>query len=57
MSHYALLFGEANRVNTRIDLIRAVTAEQIQQVAAEWIRADRRVQVTYRRPENDGEQE
>jgi zinc protease len=73
MSHYALLFDDANRVNTRIDLIRTVTAEQIQQVAAEWIRADRRVQVTYRRPqtataagaaaeneaatENDGEQE
>ncbi|MDX6290956.1 MAG: zinc protease [Kribbellaceae bacterium] len=51
MSHYALLFGDANRVNTRIDLIRTVTAEQVQQVAAEWIRADGRAQVTYRRAE------
>jgi predicted Zn-dependent peptidase len=71
MSHYALLFGDANRVNTRIDLIRTVTAEQVQQVAAEWIRADGRAQVTYRRAEtaaaapaetgpaaeNEGEQE
>ena len=49
MSHHALLFGDPSRVNRRIDEIRAVTAEQVQQVAAEWIRADRRAQVTYRR--------
>jgi zinc protease len=59
MSHHALLFGDPSRVNRRIDEIRAVTAEQVQQVAAGWIRADRRAQVTYRRPstESSGEQQ
>jgi hypothetical protein len=49
ISHHALLFGDPNRINTRIDELRAVTAEQVQQVAAEWIRAGGRAQVTYRR--------
>jgi zinc protease len=49
ISHHALLFGDPDRVNTRIDQLRAVTPEQVQRVAAEWIRADRRAQVTYRR--------
>ncbi|HEU4947339.1 MAG TPA: pitrilysin family protein [Kribbella sp.] len=61
MSHHALLFGDPNRVNTRIDQLRAVTAEQVQEVAAEWIRADRRAQVAYRRletaTETSGEQQ
>ena len=30
ISHHALLFGDANRINTRIDQVRAVTAEQVQ---------------------------
>jgi len=33
ISHHALLFGDANRINTRIDQIRAVTAEQVQAAA------------------------
>jgi zinc protease len=53
MSHHALLLGDPNGVNTRIDQIRAVTAGQVQQVAAEWIRADRRAQITYRRRKAD----
>lgn len=51
LSHHALLFGDPHRVNHRIDEIQAITAEQVQRVAAEWIRAERRVQVTYRKKE------
>jgi predicted Zn-dependent peptidase len=57
ISHHALLFGDPFGINTRIDQIRAVTAEQVQAVAAEWIRAGKRAQVTYRRDEAAGEQE
>ena len=49
LSHHALLFGDPGRVNRRIDELRSVTPEQVQQVAAEWIRAERRAQVIYRR--------
>jgi predicted Zn-dependent peptidase len=58
ISHHALLFGDPNRINTRIDEIRAVTADEVQAAAAKWIRAEARVQVTYRRTEDAaGEQE
>lgn len=56
ISHHALLFGDPNRINTRIDQVRAVTVEQVQAAAAQWIRAAGRVQVAYRRSENAGEQ-
>jgi predicted Zn-dependent peptidase len=49
ISHHTLLFGDPNRINTRIDQLRAVTVEQVQQVATQWIRAEGRVQVTYRK--------
>lgn len=49
ISHHALLFGDPNRINTRIDELRAVTAEQVQAAASKWIRAGGRAQVTYRR--------
>jgi len=52
ISHHALLFGDANRINTRIDQIQAVTVEQVQTAARKWIRATGRVQVTYRRQES-----
>ena len=55
ISHHALLFGDPNRINTRIDQVRAVTVEQVQAAAAQWIRADRRVQVSYRRAETAAE--
>jgi predicted Zn-dependent peptidase len=51
ISHHALLFGDPNRINTRIDQVRAVTVEQVQAAAAKWIRASGRAQVTYRRTE------
>jgi predicted Zn-dependent peptidase len=54
ISHHALLFGDPNRINTRIDQVRAVTAEQVQAAAREWIRASGRAQVTYRRTEEAG---
>lgn len=57
LSHHALLFGDPDRINRRIDDIRAVTAEQVQAVAAEWIRADRRAQVTYRKPAAESAEE
>jgi predicted Zn-dependent peptidase len=46
-----LLFGDANRINHRIDQVQAVTVEQVQAAAAQWIRAAGRVQVSYRRTE------
>jgi predicted Zn-dependent peptidase len=49
ISHHALLFGDANRINTRIDEFRAVTADQVQAAASKWVRAGSRAQVTYRR--------
>ncbi|ONI72123.1 peptidase M16 [Kribbella sp. ALI-6-A] len=49
ISHHTLLFGDPNRINTRIDQLRAVTVEQVQQAATQWIRAEGRVQVTYRK--------
>jgi predicted Zn-dependent peptidase len=49
LSHHALLFGDADRVNRRIDEIQAVTADQVQQVAQQWLRAGQRAQVTYRK--------
>ena len=49
LSHHALLFGDADRVNRRIDEVQDVTAEQVQQVAQQWLRADHRAQVTYRK--------
>jgi len=55
ISHYALLFGDANRINTRIDQVQAVTVEQVQAAAAKWIRAAGRVQVSYRRQEAKSE--
>jgi zinc protease len=56
ISHHTLLFGDPNRINTRIDQLRAVTVEQVQQAAAQWIRAEGRVQVTYRKSTEAGEQ-
>jgi predicted Zn-dependent peptidase len=56
ISHHALLFGDPHRINTRIDQVRAVTVEQVQTAAAQWIRASGRAQVTYRRTETAGEQ-
>jgi predicted Zn-dependent peptidase len=49
ISHHTLLFGDPNRINTRIDQLRAVTVEQVQHAARQWIRAEGRVQVTYRK--------
>ncbi|TDW19525.1 M16 family metallopeptidase [Kribbella kalugense] len=51
ISHHALLFGDPGRINTRIDQVQAVTVEQVQAAARQWIRANGRVQVTYRRKE------
>jgi predicted Zn-dependent peptidase len=56
ISHYALLFGDPGRINTRIDQVQAVTVEQVQAAAQKWIRADGRVQVTYRRSESEEQQ-
>ncbi|MGH3465584.1 MAG: M16 family metallopeptidase [Kribbellaceae bacterium] len=53
LSHNALLFGDPGRVNRRIDEVHAVTVDQVQQAAQEWIRADRRAQVTYRRRDTE----
>ncbi len=56
ISHHALLFGDPNRINTRIDQVRAVTVEQVQAAAAaSGSAADGRAQVTYRRAETEAE--
>jgi predicted Zn-dependent peptidase len=51
LSHHALLFGDPDRINRRIDEIQAVTAERVKSIAEHWLRAERRAQVTYRRSE------
>lgn len=56
LSHHALLFGDPDRINRRIDDIQAVTADRVQAVAAEWLRSDKRAQVSYRRTDtSEGE--
>ena len=54
ISHHALLFGDANRINRRIDEIQAVSADRVKAIAEDWLRAERRAQVTYRRPAESG---
>jgi zinc protease len=51
LSHHALLFGDPNRINRRIDQVQAVTADRVKAIAEYWLRAGRRAQVTYRRSE------
>ena len=48
ISHYALLHGEPQLVNTHLDRLRAITPEQVRAAAATWLRPESRAVVAYR---------
>jgi zinc protease len=47
LSMFTTLFDDPERINTEIDRLSAVTAEQVRAVAAEYFGADNRVVLTY----------
>jgi zinc protease len=47
LSMNELLFGHAERLNTEVERLRAVTADQVRRVAAESLRPDNRALLTY----------
>jgi zinc protease len=47
LSMYATLFDEPERINTELERMRSVTAEQVRAIAAEYLGADNRVVLTY----------
>jgi zinc protease len=47
LSSFATLFGDPHRVNTEIERYRAVTADRVRALAAEWLDAENRVVLTY----------
>jgi zinc protease len=47
LSMYTTLFDEPERINTDVERMRAVTAEQVRTAAAEYFGADNRVVLTY----------
>ena len=48
LSHYTLLHGDPRLVNTHLDRLRAVTAEQVRTAAATWLCPESRAVVAYR---------
>ena len=44
----AALFGDAGRINTFLDDVRGITADQVQRMAATWLRPHARAVVRYR---------
>jgi zinc protease len=47
LSHHLLLQGDPHIVNTRLDRLRAVTADQVRDTARDWLRPDSRAVVRY----------
>ena len=47
ISRYALLHDEPEGVNTHLDRLRAVTAEQVTEAVARWLRPEHRATVAY----------
>ncbi|QDO87920.1 insulinase family protein [Ornithinimicrobium ciconiae] len=47
ISHYTLLHDDPEHINTYLDQVRAVTAEQIRQAAARWLTPDSRATVSF----------
>lgn len=45
ISHYTCLYDDPHAVNTYLDRLGAVTADQVQQVAAQWLRPEHRAVV------------
>ncbi|NUP31762.1 MAG: insulinase family protein [Streptomycetaceae bacterium] len=47
LGQYATRFGDAEAIRTRVDMLDAVTADDVCRVAAETFRADNRIVLTY----------
>jgi zinc protease len=47
LSMYTTLFDDPGRINTELDLYRAVTAKQVRAVALEYLGSDAAVTLTY----------
>ncbi len=47
ISHYTLLHDDPEHINTYLDSVRTVTAEQVQQAAARWLTPDARATVAF----------
>ena len=47
ISHYALLHDDPQHINTYLDSVRAVTAEQVQEAAAAWLMPQARATVAF----------
>ena len=54
ISHRAMLQGSPGYINTFLDRLGEVTPEQVQQVAATWLRPDSRVVVAYLKQDREG---
>ncbi|USQ78841.1 M16 family metallopeptidase [Ornithinimicrobium faecis] len=48
ISHYALLHEDPEHINTYLDTVRAVTADQVRDAAARWLVPDARATVAFR---------
>lgn len=47
ISHYTLLHDDPQHINTYLDTVRSVTAEQVREAAARWLVADARATVAF----------
>src|SRR6476646_3690986 len=54
ISHRAMLQGSPGYINTFLDRLGEVTPEQVQQVAATWLRPESRVVVAYLKQDREG---
>jgi len=54
ISHRAMLQGDPGYINTFLDRLGDVTPEQVQQVAATWLRPESRVVVAYLKQDREG---
>lgn len=51
ISHYALLHDDPGYINTFLDEVAAITADEVRTAAARWLRPEARAVVAYRAPE------
>jgi zinc protease len=47
LAHAALMFGDANRVNTLLDEYSSISSEEVHQVAKKYLRQENRVALVY----------